>query len=105
MRRQISSSAIQKAIQTTETHGLQTSVFFMIGLPGGTREDLLATIRLMAEAQPGRYRWTIFDPFPDTDLYPLTARLGYIDRADISGMQNFTDRSCLDFGKDCATTR
>ena len=77
----------------------------MIGLPGETREDLLATIRLMAEAQTGCCRWTIFYPFPDTDVHPLAARLGYIDRADISGMQNFPDRSGLHFGKDCATAR
>lgn len=100
MRRHMTNAAIKKAIATAKKEGLHTSVFLMIGLPGETREDLLATIRLMAEAQPGRYRWTFFYPFPDTDAYRLTAQLGYIDHADTSGLQNFTDRSCLDFGEE-----
>jgi hypothetical protein len=100
MRRHMTNAAIKKAIETAKKEGLHTSVFLMIGLPGETREDLLATIRLMAEAQPGRYRWTFFYPFPDTDAYRLTARLGCIDHTDTSGLQNFTDRSCLDFGEE-----
>jgi len=100
MRRHMTNAAIRKAIQTAHKEGLHTSVFLMIGLPGETREDVVATIRLMAEAKPGRYRWTFFYPYPDTDAYRLTAKLGYIDQTEMSDLQNFTDRSCLDFGED-----
>lgn len=100
MRRHMTNAAIKKAIRTAKKEGLHTSVFLMIGLPGETIEDVMATIRLMSEAKPGRYRWTFFYPFPDTDAYRLTAKLGYLDQAKMSGLQNFTDRSSLDFGED-----
>jgi len=71
----------------------------MIGLPDETHADVMATIRLMAKAKPGRYRWSFFFPFPGTKAYELSDQRGYIDFAKMAQMENFTNGSCLNFGK------
>jgi radical SAM superfamily enzyme YgiQ (UPF0313 family) len=70
----------------------------MIGLPDETHDDLMATIRLMAKAKPGRYRWSFFFPFPGTKAYELSRQGGYIDFDKMANLENFTDASCLKFG-------
>ena len=72
----------------------------MIGLPDETRSDVMATIRLMAEAKPGRYRWSFFFPFPGTKAHELSEQGNYIDHEKMAQMENFTDGSCLNFSKE-----
>lgn len=100
LQRRMSNARIVEALSTAHEFGLHTSVFLMIGLPGETREDVLDTIRLMAAALPGRFRWTFFFPFPGTRAHELAAAGGSIDRERMSGLENFTQASCLDFGKE-----
>ena len=99
LQRRMKNENIIKAIDTAHRYGLHTSVFLMIGLPGETREDVMATIRLMAEAKPGRYRWSFFFPFPGTKAYELSQEGGYIDFDKMANLENFTDASCLKFGQ------
>jgi radical SAM superfamily enzyme YgiQ (UPF0313 family) len=70
----------------------------MIGLPEETHDDVMQTIQLMADALPGRFRWTYFYPFPGTEAYDIAESSGCIDRNKFENMVNFTDESCLDFG-------
>jgi radical SAM superfamily enzyme YgiQ (UPF0313 family) len=81
-------------------YGLHTSIFLMIGLPDETRADIMATIRLMAKATPGRYRWSFFFPFPGTKAYKLSKQGSNIDFAKMAHMENFTDGSCLNFDRE-----
>jgi anaerobic magnesium-protoporphyrin IX monomethyl ester cyclase len=98
MNRHMTNDKIVEAIQAVERAGMHSSCFLMIGLPQETREDVMATVRLMARAVPGRFRWTFFFPFPGTDSYQLAADGGYIDFAKMRALSNFTDDSCLEFG-------
>ncbi len=100
MNRHMTNDAIVEAIRSVEDSGMHSSCFLMIGLPGEKRDDVMDTIRLMARAEPGRYRWTFFYPYPGTDSYEKAARAGCIDRAKMESMSNFTDASCLDFGEE-----
>jgi coproporphyrinogen III oxidase-like Fe-S oxidoreductase len=99
LQRRMKNEKIIRAVETAHTHGLHTSVFLMIGLPDETHEDVMDTIRLMARAKPGRYRWSFFFPFPGTRAYELSAERGYIDFDKMNAMENFTDASCLKFGR------
>ena len=60
----------------------------------------MATIKLMAEAKPGRYRWSFFFPFPETKAHDLSVKGRHINYDAMSNMVNFTDRSCMDFGEE-----
>ncbi len=100
MQRHMKNESIIEAIRTAHTYNLHTSVFLMIGLPGETRDDVMETIRLMGTATPGRYRWTFFFPFPGTKAHEITAEIQGINYEKMTKLENFTDRSCLDFGKE-----
>ena len=100
LQRRMKNEKIIRAIDTAHQYGLHTSVFLMIGLPDETHDDVMATIRLMAEAKPGRYRWSFFFPFPGTKAYELSQKGGYIDLKKMANLENFTDASCLKFGQD-----
>jgi radical SAM superfamily enzyme YgiQ (UPF0313 family) len=99
LQRRMKNEKIISALETAHLYGLHTSIFLMIGLPDETRADVMATIRLMARARPGRYRWSFFFPFPGTKAYELSEQGDYIDFAKMADMENFTDGSCLNFGK------
>ena len=99
LQRHMKNEKIVKAIHTAHEFGLHTSVFLMIGLPDETYEDVMATIKLMGKAKPGRYRWSFFFPYPDTKAYEISAKGKYIDYGEMSHMENFTEGSCLDFGE------
>ncbi len=99
LQRRMKNDKIISAIKTAHQHGLHTSVFLMIGLPDETYDDLMATILLMAKAKPGRYRWSFFFPFPGTKAYELSVEGNYIDFEKMANMENFTNASCLKFGK------
>jgi hypothetical protein len=100
LQRRMKNEEIISAIDTAHQYNLHTSVFLMIGLPGESRADVMATIQLMADAIPGRYRWSFFFPFPGTKAYELSKQGDYIDFAKMAHMENFTDGSCLNFGKE-----
>ena len=97
LQRRMKNEKIVRAIDIAHRHGLHTSVFLMIGLPDETYEDVMATIQLMAQARPGRYRWSFFFPFPGTKAYELSRDGNYIDNDKMAAMENFTDASCLKF--------
>ena len=98
MRRHMTNDQIKEAINIVHRHGMHSSTFIMIGLPYETQDDVWATIRLLAEARPGRFRWTYFYPFPGTEAHRLSIEGGFIDDQKYGSLMNFTDDSCLDFG-------
>lgn len=98
LQRRMKNEKIIQAIETAHQFGLHTSIFLMIGLPRETHSDVMATIRLMAKAKPGRFRWSFFFPFPGTKAYELSEQGDYIDHQKMARMENFTDGSCLNFG-------
>jgi len=100
MNRHTSNEKILSSIRIARDFGLHASIFLMIGLPFETREDVMETVRLMAVAKPGRFRWSFFFPFPGTRAHELSLQGGYIDLEKMSTLMNFTDSSCLKFGEE-----
>ena len=99
LKRRMTNKNIVEAIGTAHKFGMHSSVFLMIGLPGETHEDLMATINLMGKAKPGRFRWSFFFPFPGTKAYQASINVEKINRNRMEHMENFTEGSCLDFGE------
>jgi hypothetical protein len=59
----------------------------------------METATLLAGSLPGRFRWSYFFPYPDTEAHDLAVEKGLIGAGEIPQLKNFTDRSGLDFGK------
>jgi len=100
MHRRMTNDDIVAAFDAAHRAGLDTSAFVMFGLPHETRDDIMATVQLLADIAPSRFRWAIFFPFVGTDAYEMAREAGLIDVDRMRRMSNFTDASCLDFGPD-----
>jgi len=71
LRKGITVEQVEKAFALTKKIGIQTAGYFMIGSPTETREDILATIKLIRKIDPEYVHISITTPFPATDLYRL----------------------------------
>ena len=100
LNRYMSNEDIIRAVRIVNDAGMHSSVFIIIGFPHEGPQDVLDTVRLLAAAKPGRFRWTYFFPFPGTKAYEITLQGGFIDSKKREELTNFTDESCLDFGSE-----
>jgi len=100
MNRHMGNEKIIESVNLVEKHGMHSSVFIMVGIPFEKKKDLMDTITLLGKAKPGRFRWTYFFPYPGTEAYNLSVKGDFIDHEKMSKLVNFTDESCLDFGKE-----
>ncbi len=71
LRKGISLSQAQKVLKQTKKIGIQTLVYFMIGSPTETKQDILKTIKLAKKINPDYAHFAILTPYPGTDLYYL----------------------------------
>ena len=55
----------------------------------------MATVDLLAEIQPGRFRWAVFYPFPGTDIHDLCVAKDLIDPQKMNRLDNFYQASPL----------
>lgn len=97
LNRHMSNEEIIRAIRIVNDMGMHSSVFIIIAFPHETENDVFETIRLLGQAQPGRFRWTFFFPFPGTKAHQISLDGGFIDEAKMNLLTNFTDESCLEF--------
>lgn len=59
----------RRAFEIARRVGIKTLAYFMIGAPGETREDILATLRFALSLQADYTHVTILTPFPSTQIY------------------------------------
>ncbi len=67
---------IRNAFKWAREAGLETRGYFMIGLPGATKEDDLATINFAKELDPDWAQFTVTVPYPGTQLYKDAKEFG-----------------------------
>ena len=98
LKRFMTDEDILATVEAGEAHGLHTSGFVMVGLPGESHDERWATVDLLARSAIGRFRTSLFYPFPGTESYAYAVEGGYIDPARSASLTDFTESSCLDFG-------
>lgn len=67
--------------------GIHWTGYFMMGLPSETREDILQTLRFMKELDPDYASFSVYEPFPGTELFNIGVEKGLVQ----------PDRSLEDF--------
>ncbi|MCZ6598420.1 MAG: radical SAM protein [Planctomycetota bacterium] len=100
LKRFMADDDILATVSTAEEHGLHTSGFVMIGLPGESPEERWETVDLLARSGIGRFRTSLFYPFPGTESYEYALQGGYIAADRVATLTDFTASSCLDFGSE-----
>lgn len=98
LKRFMNDDDILSTIATAESVGLHTSGFVMVGLPGESLDERWATVDLLARSGIGRFRTSIFYPFPGTESHQASIDGGYVSKAAAGSLTDFTSTSALDFG-------
>ena len=75
------------AIRILKAHGVRVKTFFMVGLPGETKDTIQSTRRFIAETKPDDIDVSVYVPFPGTDIYDN--RANYDISWNGSNMNNF----------------
>jgi radical SAM superfamily enzyme YgiQ (UPF0313 family) len=98
--RYMKNEKIIEAFDIANEVGLHTNAFLMFGLPYETRTEIQETIDLIARIRAGRFRWSIFFPFPGTKSYKICIDGDLIDRQRMQDLDNYFEASCLRFDPD-----
>ncbi len=98
LKRFMTDDDILETVRVAEGEGMHTSGFVMVGLPYESRAERWATVDLLARSGIGRFRTSIFFPFPGTESHALSIQGGFVDPAKVGTLTDFTASSCLDFG-------
>lgn len=69
MERRVDVDLVKEMIQKTNSIGIETGTFIMLGYPGETKEDINQTIKYLKEANPTHYTITVAYPIKGTSLY------------------------------------
>ncbi|MBD3319538.1 MAG: radical SAM protein [Chitinivibrionales bacterium] len=67
---------VWKIIRATKKNGISTLAYFMIGIPGESREDILKTIAFSKKINPDFVHFTVLVPFPGTPVYAQALKKG-----------------------------
>jgi len=68
----------RRAVEMTRAAGVEIIGFFMLGVPGDTRQSMEQTIRFAANLDIDFAKFTVFSPFPGTPVYEEFLREGKI---------------------------
>jgi radical SAM superfamily enzyme YgiQ (UPF0313 family) len=98
LQRFMTDADILKTIEVAERNGLHTSGFVMVGLPHETHAERWETVDLLARSGIGRFRTSLFFPFPGTESHRLAVQGGFVREGEDVRLTDFTESSCLDFG-------
>lgn len=71
---------VREVFTLTRKVGLETLAYFMIGLPQQDLNDIQQTFSLVKELRPEYAHFTIFSPYPGTELYSLGLEKGVIKK-------------------------
>lgn len=75
---------IEKTFVLTKKIGIGIRAFYMLGLPTETREESLRTISFARKLDAEWSQFTLFTPFPGTELYEIAASEGGLKSNDWS---------------------
>jgi hypothetical protein len=100
LQRFMSNEDVLNTVEAAEMFGLHTSGFLMVGLPYETHDERWETVDLLARSGIGRFRTSMFFPFPGTESYRLAIAGGFVDASKEVKLTDFTESSCMDFGEE-----
>lgn len=69
--------------------GIETFAFFMVGLPGETKQSIWQSYKLAREINPDIIQFTVLTPYPGTKLFDIAEKKGWILTRDWSKYTGF----------------
>jgi len=78
LKRQMTNDDFRRVFRLLRHCGIQTYTCNMIGVPEETPEMIEETITLNRELAPDKFQFSVFYPYPMTELYEVSLRDGYL---------------------------
>jgi len=78
LKRHMSNNEIRQAFALAREHGLRIYTCNMLGIPGETASMIEETVTLNRELEPADLQFSVFYPYPKTELYDISVRNGYL---------------------------
>jgi radical SAM superfamily enzyme YgiQ (UPF0313 family) len=94
----IDHDTIRQAFKVCKEVGLETIGFFIIGLPGETRETMEDTINFAIELDPLIANFSMMTPYPGTKVYEIVKRQGQLLVTDWEDYVFFEQRARYEMG-------
>lgn len=83
-RKPIDQEKIIDTVHYAESIGIRTTCFFIIGLPGSTRQTIQETLEFSRKLNPSQVDYKIATPYPGTQLYAMAKQNNWIVKEDAS---------------------
>ena len=77
LKRRMGNDDIVAAFRRLRKHGLKAYTCNMLGVPGETKEMIEETIELNRRLEPDDLQFSVFYPYPMTELYDVAVEKGY----------------------------
>lgn len=82
---------VVRAFRMTRNVGIETLGYFMIGIPGETRETIRQTLDFAMELDPDYAQFAIATPYPRTELYAQAKKKCLLEKTDWESYSYFGD--------------
>jgi radical SAM superfamily enzyme YgiQ (UPF0313 family) len=82
LKRKMSNETIRKTFRLVQKYGMETYTCNMLGLPGETPEMIQETIDFNRELTPTQFQFSVFYPYPMTELHDISVQKGYYKEGD-----------------------
>lgn len=79
LKRKMTNDFIKDTFDLFKKHGMETYTCNMLGLPGETPEQVEETIRVNRELEPTQFQFSVFFPYPMTELHDISIERGLYD--------------------------
>ncbi len=76
--KQITLSQARAAAKLFRKVGIHWTGYFMIGIPSETKEEVYQTLNFMKELEPDFASFSVYGPFPGTDLFKIGIEKGIV---------------------------
>lgn len=81
-KKRLTLDVIERQLELLGGYGIKTTGFFLMGMPGETRDDMLATIRFARKVRIDRAQFNNFMPLPGSEIYEELKERGELDSID-----------------------
>ncbi len=78
-----------KVVRTCRKSGIETFCFFILGLPGETKEDAFKTINYALKLKPHFVQFTTATPYPGTELRQWAENRGFIENKSLDALTGY----------------
>ncbi|GHF10605.1 hypothetical protein GCM10017044_00360 [Kordiimonas sediminis] len=85
--------SIRRAAEIIRSEGLSLTMFFIIGFPWETEEDILETLDFMEECEPDNPALSVLTPLPGTPIFDYCLKSGLLNPEDNEYRSHFHQRA------------